>query len=169
MPVRDAPGTRSADRAPAVSVLVPTFNRERYIASAVESVLAQSFTDFEVIVVDDGSTGRHAGDPRRGCDDPRLRVLACAHGGVRRALNAGLRVARGRYIARNDSDDLWLPDLLAQHGSAARRHPARSDWCTAGRSYIDAHGAPLPVGGERRCRFPTTRCAACSTPTIPPR
>ena len=97
---------------PAVSVLTPTFNRAAYLDAAVRSVLAQTMPDLEVIVIDDGSTDDTDGVLAR-IDDPRVRVLRQAHAGCSAALNAGLAVARGRYIARNDSDDVWRPDLLA--------------------------------------------------------
>jgi GT2 family glycosyltransferase len=98
---------------PTVSVLLPTYNRAGYLAEAVKSVLDQTFRDLELIVVDDGSTD---GTDRVLADivDPRLRVVRRPHAGCATSLNAGLAVARGRYVARNDSDDVWLPDLLAE-------------------------------------------------------
>jgi GT2 family glycosyltransferase len=138
--------------APTVSVLVPTYDRARYIGAAVESVLAQRFTDLEVIVVDDGSTDETAAILAR-IDDPRLRVLRREHGGIGKALNAGLHVARGRYVARNDSDDLWLPDHLATMVTALDANPAL-DLVYGRAELIDAEGAPLPGGRGDPLRHP---------------
>ena len=98
---------------PTVSVLLPTYDRARYLAAAVESVLGQTFRDLELIVVDDGSTD---GTDRvlAGIADRRVRIVRRPHAGCPAALNAGLAAAHGRHIARIDSDDVWLPDLLAE-------------------------------------------------------
>jgi GT2 family glycosyltransferase len=138
--------------APAVSVLVPTYDRACFIGAAVESVLAQRFTNFEVIVVDDGSTDETAAILAR-VGDPRLRVLRREHGGIGKALNAGLSVARGRYIARNDSDDLWLPDHLASTLPALDADPTL-DLVYGRAEFIDAEGAPLPGGRGEPLRHP---------------
>ena len=89
------------------SVVIPTYNREKYICQAIDSVLDQSFTDLEIIVVDDGSTDntkeklQHYG--------PRIRYLYTHNGGPAGARNVGMRNARGEYIAFLDSDDLYYP------------------------------------------------------------
>lgn len=100
-------------RAPRVTVIIPTFNRARYLGQAIESVLRQSVEDLELLIVDDGSTD----DTRALLDavtDPRLRVLRQEHRGISAAMNAGLREAKGVYVARLDSDDVWFADLLAR-------------------------------------------------------
>jgi len=97
---------------PTVSVLVPTYNRAPLIGDALQSILQQTFTDFEVVVVDDGSTDTTS-DVLDTFTDPRVRTLRLTHRGISGTMNAGLRSARGRYIARLDSDDLWQPHLLA--------------------------------------------------------
>jgi glycosyltransferase involved in cell wall biosynthesis len=97
---------------PAVTVLVPTRDRARYLGDAIGSVLGQTFTDLELVVIDDGSTD----DTRSlvcAVDDRRLRYVYQAARGMGAALNRGLRSARGRYVARLDSDDVWTPDMLA--------------------------------------------------------
>lgn len=97
---------------PKVTVIIPTFNRARYLATAIQSVLDQTFSDYELIVVDDGSTdGTEA--VLAGFRDPRLRVLCQENRGISAAMNAGLQAAQGEYIARLDSDDVWFPNLLA--------------------------------------------------------
>ncbi len=92
--------------------MIPTYNRACYLGAAIRSVLDQTFTDFELLVVDDGSTDDTAGLVGA-FRDARLRYLSRPHRGIGATLNAGLGAARGRYIARLDSDDLWLPDMLA--------------------------------------------------------
>lgn len=105
--------TPSGSGAPRVSVIIPTFNRARYLPQAVESVLGQTFTDLELIVVDDGSTDETPA--LLACvTDPRLRVLRQENRGISTAMNAGLRAVRGPFVARLDSDDAWFVDLLAR-------------------------------------------------------
>jgi GT2 family glycosyltransferase len=96
--------------APLVSVIIPTYNRAAMIQEALDSVLAQSYSDFEVIVVDDGSTDGTAAALARYGDT--LRVLSQARRGVAAARNSGVRIAKGKYVAFLDSDDLWLANKL---------------------------------------------------------
>jgi GT2 family glycosyltransferase len=92
---------------------MPAFNAGRYISSAIDSALAQTFADLEVLVVDDGSTDDTADIVASAvARDSRVRLLRQRNGGVSVARNAALRVARGRYIALLDSDDVWLPGFL---------------------------------------------------------
>jgi glycosyltransferase involved in cell wall biosynthesis len=95
---------------PRVSVIIPSFNRAHCIAGSVESVLAQSFRDLEVIVVDDGSTDNTQEVLAQFGD--RIRVIRQANAGVSAARNAGMRAARAGWIAFLDSDDLWRPEKL---------------------------------------------------------
>jgi glycosyltransferase involved in cell wall biosynthesis len=102
---------------PLVSVVLPTYNRAHTIERAIASVLDQSLADFELIVVDDGSTDATAAVLRRGAD-PRMRVIgvrdgASARAGCAAARNAGVRASRGVYVAFQDSDDEWRSDKLA--------------------------------------------------------
>jgi glycosyltransferase involved in cell wall biosynthesis len=97
---------------PAVTVLMPLYNGEQYLREAIESILGQTFSEFELLVLDDGSTD--AG-PRivKGYRDPRIRLLSNdANLGIAATLNRGIRLANGRYIARMDCDDVSLPDRL---------------------------------------------------------
>ena len=100
---------------PTVSVIVPTYNRAPLLPRALNSITSQSFGDFEVLVIDDGS----ADDTpalMAALDDERIRYLRQSrNAGVSAARNRGLREARGRLIAFLDSDDEWLPELLARH------------------------------------------------------
>src|SRR5918995_143489 len=98
-------------RPPLVSVVIPTYNRWPMIAEAVQSVLAQTFNAFELIVVDDGSTDSTA-RLLTSCDS-RLKVFSQPQTGVAAARNAGVAMSQGKYISFLDSDDLWAPAKLA--------------------------------------------------------
>ena len=99
------------DIKPQVSVIIPTYNRGRVIKEAIDSVLAQDYTEFELIVVDDGSTD-HTSDV---LDSYRnvIKVLSQKNRGVSAARNRGIAEASGKFIAFLDSDDLWLPHKLS--------------------------------------------------------
>jgi glycosyltransferase involved in cell wall biosynthesis len=103
-----------------VSVVLPTYNRAHCLARAMQSVLAQTYAELELIVVDDGSSdGTEA--LVHGFSDPRLRYLRLPqNGGVSRARNAGVAAARGEWIAFQDSDDEWRVEKLARQMEAAR-------------------------------------------------
>ena len=103
---------RSGGQAPEVSVVVAAYNMGRYVEAAVQSVLEQSMSDLEVIVVDDGSTDDTAVVVESFVDNPRVHLIRQENAGQPRAKNAGLRKARGRFIAFCDADDLWVRDKL---------------------------------------------------------
>lgn len=96
---------------PLVSVIVPTYNRKNYVQEAIDSILAQSFTDYEIIVVDDGSTDG-TGEALAKYGD-KIRYYYQENRGESAARNKGARLAQGKYLAFLDSDDLWLPDKLS--------------------------------------------------------
>ena len=98
---------------PAVSVVVPTYNRAGMIEASVASLLGQRGVEFEVVVVDDGSTDDTAAR-LAAIGDPRVRVVTVPHGGVAAARNAGVAACRSRYVAFHDSDDEALPGRLAR-------------------------------------------------------
>ncbi len=109
---------------PPISVLMPVYNAGPYLAEAVESVLAQTFDDFEFIAVDDGSTDRSLATLRRyATRDPRLRVLSRPNTGIVGALNDGLAVAGGEFIARMDADDVCEPGRFAAQLRYLQTHP----------------------------------------------
>ena len=93
------------------SVVIPIYNKEAYLRDTVESVLGQTEGDYELILVDDGSTD---GSLRvaESFDEPRIRIIRKPNGGVSSARNAGIRAARGEYVCLLDADDLWLPRYL---------------------------------------------------------
>lgn len=98
----------------AVSVIMPAYNVARYLSAAIESVLDQTFTDLELLVIDDGSTDATR-EIATACAarDPRIRLLQKPNGGISSARNHGLRAASGALIAILDSDDVWSPAYLA--------------------------------------------------------
>src|SRR3954469_1098404 len=110
--------------APAVSVIMPVYNARAYVAEAIDSVLAQTFGDFELILVDDGSTDGSL-DILRGYEkrDPRVRVISRPNTGIVGALNDGLKLARGEFIARIDADDASLPNRFEKEIAFLRAHP----------------------------------------------
>ena len=107
--------------APLVSVIIPTYNRADLVRQALASVKAQTYRDFEIVVVDDGGTD---GTYEALSADPELRVLRHPHRrGVAAARNLGVAAARGEWLAFLDSDDLWLPDKLARQISWLEGQP----------------------------------------------
>lgn len=95
---------------PAISIVMPAYNAEEYIREAIDSIICQSFTDFECIVVDDGSADSTR-DIIRAYDDKRIILLENEHDFIG-SLNRGMNMAKGKYIARMDADDRMHPDRL---------------------------------------------------------
>jgi len=110
-------------RIPKITVLMPVLNAEAYLSETLNSIWQQSFSDFKVVVVDDGSTDRTP-EVLAGCHDPRLRVLRNeTRLKLSGALNRGLDEATGTYIARMDADDRMHRDRLAQQVNFLENHP----------------------------------------------
>lgn len=122
-----------------VSVIIPTYNRAYCVVEAIESVLGQTFQDFELIVVDDGSTDATAEVLAPYVD--RIRYIYQKNAGVSAARNTGIRAARGQWIAFLDSDDVWLPEKLEIQVEGVHAHP------TAVAHMVDAL-IELPDGGR---------------------
>ena len=132
---------------PRVSVVMSVYNGERYLRKAVESILNQTFANFEFIIINDGSTDSTGVMLRRYEEaDERVRVYSQENLGLIASLNKGCRLARGEYIARMDADDVSLPERLAKQGRYMEEHPeigvlgtwvefidesgeTRGDWC----------------------------------------
>jgi glycosyltransferase involved in cell wall biosynthesis len=106
---------------PLISVIIPTFNYEQFVSAAIDSVLAQTYRDREVIVVDDGSTDSTA--KRLAPYGSRIRYIYQSNQGLSAARNAGIRASRGDWIALLDSDDLWHPCKLEIQAAYLARHP----------------------------------------------
>jgi len=133
---------RAARTAPRVTVLMTVFNGERHLREAIDSVLGQSFGDFELVVVDDGSTDGTTA-VLGAITDARVRVTRNATNiGLTRSLNSGLALARGMLIARHDADDVSEPDRLARQVAFL---DANADVALVGACYtkIDDRGASL--------------------------
>ena len=134
---------------PLVSVVMPVYNGERYLRQAIDSILAQTFNDFEFIVVDNGSTD-HSLAIVRSYEDSRIRIFEESQRGIVAALNKGLHEARGQYVARMDADDISIPERLAKQVDYMHLHP---DVVLAGANalVIDAKGDPT----EHRLLLPS--------------
>ena len=123
---------------PYFSVVIPLYNKERYIKRTLESVLDQTFTDFEILVVDDGSTDKSY-EIIDSIKDPRIRLIRQENGGPSKARNRGIKEAKGEFIAFLDADDEWLPGKLEKQHELHSESPDVVWSCTAYRA----------VGGER--------------------
>ena len=104
-----------------VSVIMPAYNTEKYIRESIDSVLAQTFTDFELIIVDDGSTDATAAAVQS-YTDPRIGLIRQSHQGVSVARNTGLDAAKGDYITFLDSADLYSPAFLKTYSRTSSRN-----------------------------------------------
>lgn len=109
---------------PTISVLMPVYNADRYVAQAVESILNQTFTDFEFLILDDGSTDRSLKILQRyAAQDLRIRLISRPNRGYVASLNEMLTQAKGEFIARMDADDIATPDRFTLQVDFLRRHP----------------------------------------------
>lgn len=148
---------------PLVSVVIPARNAEATIGQTIESVRRQTLADFELIVIDDGSTDGTSACAR-GVADPRIRVCGLPHQGLAASRNRGLERATGEFVSFIDADDLWTPDKLEKQVEALGRRPEAAlaySWT----AFLDAGGRYLfpkdatPFDGEvyldllRYCNF----------------
>jgi len=119
------PPPSNASPTPVISVLLPVFNGEATLARCLDSMLAQSYQNFELVTVDDGSSdGSLAIAKAYSRRDPRMRVLHRPHQGIVSALNAGLASCQGRFVARMDADDVAMPDRLGLQLEYMADHPS---------------------------------------------
>lgn len=130
----------SASSPPLVSVVIPSYQHAAYVKRAVESVLEQTVTDIEVIVVDDGSTDGTP-DVVAAIRDPRLQLVRLAENRREHARNRALGMATGRYVAFQNSDDEWLPEKLARQLAVLESRPGVGAVFTEV-AIIDAKGLP---------------------------
>ena len=107
---------------PTVSVVVRVYNAERHLREAVESVLAQTFADFELLAIDDGSNDASVAI-LESYGDPRIRIVSQPNGGKIAAAQRGLAEARGRYVAILDADDRSAPERFARQVAYLEAHP----------------------------------------------
>lgn len=119
---------------PRVSVILPAYKAERFVGEAVDSILGQTLTDFELIVIDDGSTdGTGTILAERAAGDPRVRLVSRPNRGLTPTLNEGLAAARADYVAIMNADDVALPERLERQAA-----------------YLDAHPTVAAVGSQTR-------------------
>lgn len=128
---------------PIVTVIMPVYNTENYVRAAIQSVLDQTFVDFELLIIDDQGTDRSI-DICRQFGDPRLRIISQENRGLAGARNTGIRHAQGKYIALLDSDDLWHLDKLARHVAHLEENPEVGVSYAASRM-IDDDGRELSI------------------------
>lgn len=108
--------------APLISIVIPLYNKERQIGATIESVLRQTYRNFEIIIVNDGSTDRSL-DVVRNIPDPRIRIFSQLNGGVSVARNHGIEKAEGEYIAFLDADDEWHENYLKSQVDMIGKYP----------------------------------------------
>jgi glycosyltransferase involved in cell wall biosynthesis len=132
---------------PAVTVVMPTHERPEFLASTLASIEAQTFTDYELVIADDGSGEATRALLRQRA--PRAHLVLLEHLGNPGAVrNTALRVARGRYVAFIDSDDLWKPEKLARQVAEMVRAPG-CRWCYTAFERVDARGQRLTAEAAR--------------------
>lgn len=139
---------------PEVSIILPTYNRVDVIGRAIASIIRQTHTDWELLVVDDGSTDGTLA--RLQGLDPRIRLLSQPNQGVAAARNTGIAAAAGRYVAFMDSDDEWRPQFLALTTAFLRHHPDEHWVATESHEDLGDGGAPIL---HSRADIATTYCA----------
>lgn len=108
-----APGIPGVAQDGLVSVIIPSYNMARYLPTSVSSALAQTYTNFEIVIVDDGSSDNTAEVVRQWDNDPRVRVHRQVNGGLSHARNQGIAHSNGPFIALLDADDIWMPQKLS--------------------------------------------------------
>lgn len=113
-----------------VSVIIPLYNKENFVAGTIKSVLSQTYTDFELIIINDGSTDGSA-QIATSFYDHRIRYTEQPNRGVSIARNKGISIARGEYIAFLDADDKWSPDYLEKMALLSQQYPSYSVFCSS--------------------------------------
>jgi glycosyltransferase involved in cell wall biosynthesis len=132
---------------PLISIVIPIHNTEEYLRSAVKSMFAQSFTDWEMICINDGSTDRSGQILDEMAElEPRLRVVHRENQGLVRSLNFGISLARAPLICRMDGDDISMPDRLERQVAFMRQHPQH---VAVGGSILKIDGDSDPLGIDR--------------------
>lgn len=147
---------------PNVSVIIPVYNAEASIAATVQSVLNQTYTDFELLIVDDESSDRSM-EICQQFNDPRIRIFRQANRGPSSARNTGIRHATGNFIALLDSDDLWLPEKLEKHLQHLNQSP-NVGISFSRTAFIDSVGNPLNYYQMPKLTGITTSYLFCRNP-----
>ncbi len=153
-----------------ISIIIPLYNKEASIATALRGVLAQTYPNFEVVVVDDGSTDGGAAVVEQ-FDDPRIRLIRQENGGVSAARNRGIAEAKGEYVAFLDADDEWMPQFLEEIRTLQDTYPECRAQAT---NYIFCSNGvksptilrKIPFKGERGVLTNYFEVASCSHPPM---
>ncbi len=153
----------------AVSIIIPAYNAEKYLAATLDSVLAQTFADWECVIVDDGSTDRTGAIADAYTEqDPRIRAVHQANMHTASARNTGITASNPEYpyVAFLDNDDIWEPDALAVFSDTLDQHPEAVGVHGVAR-YINSEGEPFRIGEQealchRRHRFQDNRAVLIS-------
>ena len=153
---------------PTVSVIIPAYNCADLLADAVDSVRAQTYEDYEVIVVDDGSSDDTAAVAERlAADWPKMRAIRAEHKGLAAARNRAVAEMRGQWIALLDADDLWKPEKLQRCMDYLAGHPDLSIVytpmapITLDGEIIKGHSKPCQAG--RLTEPSSSRASSCTT------
>jgi glycosyltransferase involved in cell wall biosynthesis len=128
---------------PLVSVIIPAYNAEEYIAAAIESVLIQDYRDFELLIINDGSTDGTE-EIIRGFKDDRIRYFRQENQGLAATHNTGIRQSRGEFIIKLDADDKMTPDFIARHIRQFEKHP-EADLVYCDDILIDQNDKPIRI------------------------
>lgn len=154
-----------------ISIVIPLYNKEKQVGSTLRSVLAQTYQDFEVVVVDDGSTDGSVAVVEA-IDDPRIRIIRQKNGGVSAARNTGIREAKGEFISFLDADDEWKPEYLATQTRLIQTYP-ECDVFATNYELKDESGTvtptilhKLPFDGQDGILENYFEVASCSHPPI---
>lgn len=147
---------------PIFSVVMPMYNVEKYVSTAIESVLSQSFEEFELICVDDGCTDRTL-QIASSFEDPRVRIVQQKNRGLSGARNTGINNCQGIYIAFLDSDDFWHSEKLATHLAHFRDNP-RLGVSYSASSFIDEDDRELGIGQHPKIRDISAADIFCRNP-----
>ena len=126
-----------------ISVVIPLYNKKKQIAYTLQSVFEQTFQDFEIVVVDDGSTDNSVEEVEK-FDDSRIRLIHQTNAGVSAARNRGIEEARGELIAFLDADDEWLPEYLATQYGLYQKYPECSVYA-CNYEFRDSEGKVTPT------------------------
>lgn len=153
-----------------ITVVIPLYNKVNTIARALDTVLAQTYQDFEVVVVDDGSADGGAAVVE-GYADPRIRLIRQANAGVSAARNKGIAEAKGEYVAFLDADDEWMPEFLEEIVALQKEFP---DCRAQATTYVQCQNSEkknivlnrLPFSGEYGVLTNYFEVASCSHPPV---
>lgn len=156
---------------PKISVVIPLYNKEKSIASTLQTVLNQTFTDYEIVIVNDGSTDNSIAEVEK-IQDNRIRLIHQQNAGVSAARNRGIEEAKGELIAFLDADDEWKPEYLATQYQLSQKYPECSVFA-CNYEFHDTEGNvkstiihKLPFVGETGILTNYFEVASCSHPPL---